>query len=148
MRPLAILDSRIVVPAYVEPLSREEMQKFEDGAGDDAASCAKSSSRTFSLTGDANLLIEPEEKRDPKADLVTRVASVCRAHRLDHFPDLHRRRCFRTHIPTRARSSLARQQLSVTYIPPDEIPKSPRPPPGPESAHHAENIEPGGAAAG
>src|SRR5580693_7596323 len=65
--PLEILDSRVVVPAYVEPLSPDEIEELErprEMTGD----LREIIEPDIFTTGDANLLIEPEEKRDPRSD--------------------------------------------------------------------------------
>jgi hypothetical protein len=129
--PIAILDSRVVVPAYVEPAVPEEIQEFVDRAPDMSAARREVVQPDVFTTGDANLLIEPEEKKDVKSDLVTRTASLVFHIGLIIFlvsiPKL-----FPPHIPTRQEVELASRQLGVTYISPDEIPKMPGPPPGPK----------------
>lgn len=129
--PIAILDARVVVPAYVEPAEPEEIQKFVERAPSTSAARREVVQPDIFTTGDANLLIEPEEKKDAKADLLTRVASVLVHIGLIVFlvsiPKL-----FPSHVPTRQEVELASRQLGVTYIAPDEIPKSPGPPPGPK----------------
>jgi hypothetical protein len=129
--PIAILDSRVVVPAYVEPAEPAEIQEFVDRAPDMSAARREVVQPDIFTTGDANLLIEPEEKKDAKSDLVTRTASLVFHIGLIVFlisiPKL-----FPPHIPTRQEVELASRQLGVTYISPDEIPKMPGPPPGPK----------------
>lgn len=129
--PVAILDSRVVVPAYVEPAEPEEIQEFVDRAPEMSAARREVVQPDIFTTGDANLLIEPEEKKDAKADLLTRVASllvhVVLIVFLVSIPKL-----FPPHIPTRQEVELASRSLGVTYISPDEIPRSPGPPPGPK----------------
>ncbi len=72
---LEILDSRTVVPAFVEPLTAEEL-KTPEHAPQMTAELREIVEPDIFNTGDANLLIEPEDKRDPKSDLVTRVLSI------------------------------------------------------------------------
>ncbi len=72
---LEILDSRTVVPAYVEPLTAEESEAPER-APEMTAELREIVQPDIFTTGDANLLIEPEDKRDPKSDLVTRILSI------------------------------------------------------------------------
>jgi TonB family protein len=72
---LEILDSRTVVPAFVEPLTAEEI-KAPEHAPEMTAELREIVEPDIFNTGDANLLIEPEDKRDPKSDLVTRVLSI------------------------------------------------------------------------
>jgi hypothetical protein len=129
--PIAILDSRVVVPAYVEPAKPKEIQEFVDRAPHMSAARREVVQPDIFTTGDANLLIEPEEKKDAKADLLTRIASLLVHVGLIVFlvsiPKL-----FPPHIPTQQEVELASRQLGVTYISPDEIPKMPGPPPGPK----------------
>ena len=73
--PLAILDSRVVVPAYVEPAAPEDQKEFEH-LPEMTADLREVIEPDMFLTGDANLLIEPEEKHDARWDLVTRTLSV------------------------------------------------------------------------
>src|SRR5579863_2471414 len=74
--PLAILDSRTVVPAYVEPATSEDVKEFERAPHQMTAQLREVVEPDIFTTGDANLLIEPEERRDAKADAFTRTASV------------------------------------------------------------------------
>jgi len=72
---LEILDSRTVVPAFVEPLTAEEI-KTPEHAPEMTAELREIVQPDIFTTGDANLLIEPEETRDQKSDLVRVVLSV------------------------------------------------------------------------
>ena len=72
---LEILDSRTVVPAFVEPLTAEESEAPEH-APEMTAELREIIQPDIFTTGDANLLIEPEDKRDPKSDLVTQILSI------------------------------------------------------------------------
>ena len=69
--PLAILNSRVVVPAYVEPAAPEEIKAFEH-APELTENLREVIEPDLFITGDANLLIEPEEKHDARWDLLTR----------------------------------------------------------------------------
>ena len=64
-----------MVPAFVEPLTAEEL-KTPEHAPEMTAELREIVEPDIFNTGDANLLIEPEDKRDPKSDLVTRVLSI------------------------------------------------------------------------
>jgi len=125
--PLAILDSRMVVPAYVEPPAPGELKEFErpPELTDDLRQVIEPD---IFITGDANLLIEPEEKRDARFDLTTRTLSV-----LVHIGFIiflvFVPKIFPTHVPTQQETELARQQL--TYLLPPETP-APRTPPAPK----------------
>lgn len=127
MIPLAILDSRVVVPAYVEPAAPEELKGFER-LPELTPDLREVIEPDIFITGDANLLIEPEEKRDPRWDLVTRTLSVLVHIGLIIFL-VFTPKIFPTHIPTQAETELARQQL--TYLLPPEVP-APRTPPAPK----------------
>ncbi len=65
-----------MVPARIEPLTREEAEKEFGPPPELTAELREVIEPDIFITGDANLLMEPEEKRDAKYDLVTRVASV------------------------------------------------------------------------
>lgn len=125
---IAVLDSRVVVPAYVEPADEEELKQFERPLALTPQLREVVEPDIF-ITGDANLLVTPEGKRDPKTDALVRVASVTVHIGLILFliftPQL-----FPPHVPTQQEIDLARQQLSFVYQPP-EISK-PALPPGPK----------------
>lgn len=125
--PLAILDSRVVVPAYVEPAAPEELKEFERPP-ELTRELREVIEPDIFITGDANLLIEPEEKRDARSDLVTRTLSVLVHVALIIFL-VFTPKIFPTHVPTQAETELARQQL--TYLLPPETP-APRTPPAPK----------------
>jgi TonB family protein len=72
---LEILDSRTVVPAFVEPLTAEEIRTPEH-APEMTAELREIVQPDIFTTGDANLLIEAEETKDQKSDLVRVVLSV------------------------------------------------------------------------
>ncbi len=124
--PLAILDSRTVVPAYVEPATSEDVKEFERAPHRMTAQLREVVEPDIFTTGDANLLIEPEEKRDAKADAFTRTASVIVHIGLIVFlvflPQI-----FPAHVPTATEIELARNQLGLTYL----RPYQPAKPPGP-----------------
>jgi len=124
--PLAILDSRTVVPAYVEPATSEDVKEFERAPHQMTAQLREVVEPDIFTTGDANLLIEPEERRDAKADAFTRTASVIVHIGLIVFlvflPQI-----FPAHVPTATEIELARNQLGLTYL----RPYQPAKPPGP-----------------
>src|SRR5271167_3787907 len=113
--PLAILDQRVVVPAYVEPPELREIV-----------------SPDIFNTGEANLLVEPEDRRDAKWDAITRVISVA-AHIAFVIFLIFLPKIFPTHVPTREETEIASKELGVVYLPPDEgeVSRRPSPPPGP-----------------
>jgi outer membrane biosynthesis protein TonB len=124
--PLEVLGSRTVVPAHVEPPAPEEIKKFEHPP-EMTRGLREIVEPDIFNTGDANLLIEPEDKRDPKSDLVTRILSIAVHVGLILFlisiPKL-----FPPHTPTQQEIDLAKREL--TYLLPPE-PKGPPVPPAP-----------------
>ena len=70
---LEVLDSRLVVPAHVNVMEPEEREEF---APIDAEKFRDVIEPDIFLTGDANLLIEPEEKRDANWELIRLVISI------------------------------------------------------------------------
>jgi len=125
--PLAILDSRVVVPAYVEPAAPEEIKAFEH-APELTENLREVIEPDLFITGDANLLIEQEDKRDARWDLLTRTMSVG-VHIAVIIFLVFSPKIFPTHVPTQAETEMARQQL--TYLLPPEVP-APRTPPAPK----------------
>jgi outer membrane biosynthesis protein TonB len=116
--PLAILDSRVVVPAYVVPAAPEELKSFEH-TPELTEELREVIEPDLFITGDANLLIEPEEKRDARWDFVTRTMSVG-VHIAVIIFLIFTPKIFPTHVPTDAETEMARQQL--TYLLPPEAP--------------------------
>ncbi|MGD1211917.1 MAG: TonB C-terminal domain-containing protein [Candidatus Acidiferrales bacterium] len=126
--PIAVLDSRVVVPAYVEPAAPEEILEFEH-TPELTADLREVVEPDMFLTGDANLLMEPEDKRDPKSDLLTRVMSVLVHIAVIAFL-IFSPKIFPPHVPTQDEIDLAKKQLQWIYTPPD-LPKT-APPPSPK----------------
>jgi TonB family protein len=129
--PVAILDSRVVVPAFVEKPEQEEIEKF-DRPPEMTAQLREVVEPDVFLTGEANLLVEGEDKRDAKENAITRAASVL-AHIgfivfLVFLPKI-----FPPHVPTQSEIELASKELGVVYLPPDAgaLSRRPSPPPGP-----------------
>ncbi|MGH9744483.1 MAG: TonB C-terminal domain-containing protein, partial [Candidatus Acidiferrales bacterium] len=79
----------------------------------------------------ANLLIEPEAKKDAKWDAITRAASVVVHIGLIIFI-IFIPKMFPPHIPTTKEIEMASKSLGITYISPDDIPALPPGPPGPK----------------
>jgi outer membrane biosynthesis protein TonB len=130
--PLAVLDSRVVVPAFVERPDQEEIEKF-DQPPEMTAQLREVVEPDIFMTGEANLLVEPEDKRDAKWDAATRFASVV-AHVAFIIFLVFLPKIFPSHIPTRDEIEMASKELGVVYLPPDagELSKTPSPPPGPK----------------
>jgi TonB family protein len=129
--PLAIMDRRVVVPAYVEPPEQREIDKF-DQPPQMTAQLREIVSPDIFNTGEANLLVEPEDRRDAKWDAITRVISVV-AHIAFIIFLIFLPKIFPAHRPTREETELASKELGVVYLPPDEgeVSRRPSPPPGP-----------------
>jgi hypothetical protein len=125
---IAVLDSRVVVPAYVEPADAEEQLEFEH-APEMTDQLREVIEPDIFMTGDANLLMEAKDKRDPKSDLLTRVLSVLVHIGLIIFL-IFTPKIFPPHVPTQQEIDLAKQQLRWIYTPPD-LPKT-APPPSPK----------------
>jgi len=128
--PVSVMDSRVVVPVYVEPPEPAEIARF-DKPQVMTPELREVIQPDIFTTGDANLLIEPEAKKDAKWDAITRAASVAVHIGLIVFiifiPKL-----FPPHVPTTKEIELASKSLGITYISPDAIPASPPGPPGPK----------------
>jgi len=126
--PVAILDARVVVPAYVEPAKPEDKKEFQR-APQMTAELREVVEPDIFTTGDANLLIEPEIKRDPKKDAVSQGASVVVHIGLIVFI-IFLPKIFPAHVPTASEIELARNQLGLTYLRPylGEPSKPPGPP--------------------
>ena len=61
-------------------------------------------------TGNANLLIEPEEKKDPKSDLITRVLSIA-VHIVFIVFLIFLPKIFPPHVPTQEELEVASKDL-------------------------------------
>ncbi|MGA8038054.1 MAG: TonB C-terminal domain-containing protein [Candidatus Acidiferrales bacterium] len=125
--PIDVLDTRVVVPAYVEAPEQREIDKF-DKPPEMTAQLREIVEPDVLTTGEANLLVEPEEKRDAKADAFTRVASVI-AHIAFIIFLIFLPKIFPPHIPTREETELASKELGIVYLPPDagNLTKAPEP---------------------
>jgi TonB family protein len=113
---IAVLDERMVVPPYVEPLTAENIKEFEIPLEMTPALREVVEPDIFN-TGDANLLIEPTKKRDTKEDLLTRVLSVA-AHVILIIFLISIPKLFPPHIPTQEELDMARKELPFVYLPP------------------------------
>jgi outer membrane biosynthesis protein TonB len=126
---IAILDSRVVVPAYVEPATRGEMRHFERLPHEMTPALREVVAPDVFITGDANLLIAPTTKRDTKNDAIIRTISVIVHIGLVIFI-IFLPKIFPYHPPTQDEIDLARNQLSFVYSPPEV--STPALPPGPK----------------
>jgi outer membrane biosynthesis protein TonB len=127
--PIAILDSRIVVPAFVEPPEQREIDRF-DQPQEMTPELRELIQPDIFTTGEANLLVEPEDRRSAKWDAITRAASVA-GHIAFIIFLIFLPKLFPAHVPTRDEIELASKSLGVVYLPPDagELSKAPGPPP-------------------
>jgi len=128
--PVSMMDSRVVVPVFVEAPEPAEIARFNKPQVMTAALREVIQTDIFT-TGDANLLIEPEAKKDAKWDAITRAASVVVHIGLIIFI-IFIPKMFPPHIPTTKEIEMASKSLGITYISPDEIPAMPPGPPGPK----------------
>jgi outer membrane biosynthesis protein TonB len=126
---IAILDSRVVVPAYVEPATRGEMRHFERLPHEMTPALREVVAPDVFITGDPNLLIAPTTKRDTKNDAIIRTVSVIVHIGLVIFV-IFLPKIFPYHPPTQDEIDLARNQLSFVYSPPET--STPALPPGPK----------------
>jgi TonB family protein len=126
--PQGIQDSRVVVPAYVEAPAPHERKDFEH-APEMTAGLREIVEPDVFITGDANLLIQPEDKKNAKSDAAVRTISLI-VHigliLLLIFPP----KFLLSRPPTQAELDLARKQLSFVYMPPEG--PSTAPPPSPK----------------
>ena len=127
-----ILDSRVVVPAFVEPPEQREIDRF-DQPQEMTPELRELIQPDIFTTGEANLLVEPEDQRDAKWDAITRAASVA-GHIAFIIFLIFLPKIFPPHIPTAQEIELASKSLGVVYLPPDagELSKAPGPPPAPK----------------
>jgi TonB family protein len=131
---LDILDSRVVVPAYVEPPEQSELDKF-DKPPQMTAQLRELVEPDMFNTGEANLLVEPEEKRDAKEDLITRALSIAFHIGLVIFV-IFLPKIFPAHVPTVDDAIAASKSLGVVYLPSDAESLSKAPPSAPAPKVH------------
>jgi TonB family protein len=117
---LEVLDSRTVVPAHVRPLAPE--QKAEMSRPVDTPELRQVVEPDIFITGDANLLIDQEEKHDTKWDNIARIGSIFAHIALILFL-INIPRIFKATAPE---ITEADRNLGVVYMPP-ALP-TPRPP--------------------
>jgi TonB family protein len=125
--PIAILDSRVVVPAYVEPATAEDTKEFHKPREMTPELRAMVEPDIY-LTGEANLLVEPEQKRAAKWDVIF-LGFAIGFHILLLIFLLLIPKMFPAHVPTNEEIRDASELLGKVYIPPGDIPKSTPPAP-------------------
>ena len=112
-----------MVPAHIEPPKPEDLKEF-DHTPELTAELREVVEADIFLTGDANLLIESEVKRDANrltSGSLTVLVHVGLIIFLIFIPKI-----FPAHVPTQQEIDRARQQL--TYVLPEEPPEPARPP--------------------
>lgn len=116
MLPLDILDSRMVVPAEVNPVTEDELQE-EAKPLEVTAELREVIQPDIFITGDANLLIGPEEKRKTSDDALKLTLSILFHVAVILFLILSPK-MFPSHEPTDEQMALAKRQLQWIYTPP------------------------------
>jgi TonB family protein len=124
---LEVLDVRTVVPAHVKPMDQQQLRELERRP-EMTAGLREVVDPDIFTTGNANLLVEPEEKHDTKWDFVVRMASIAIHIGLIIFL-ISAPRIFPAHVPTQQEIDMAKKQLSFVYLPPET---STPPPPAPK----------------
>jgi outer membrane biosynthesis protein TonB len=114
--PLDILDSRMVVPAEVNPITEEELRQ-EEKPLQVTPELREVIQPDIFLTGNANLLIEPEEKRKTSDDALKLTLSILFHVAVILFLILSPK-IFPQHAPTDEDIALAKRQLQWIYTPP------------------------------
>jgi outer membrane biosynthesis protein TonB len=123
--PLDILDSRMVVPVDVNPLTEEESREAEH-TPQVTRELREVIQPDIFITGDANLLIEPEEKRRTQDDALKLILSILFHVAVILFLILSPK-IFPAHAPTDEQTALAKRQLQWIYTPPPEPRVQPSP---------------------
>lgn len=124
--PVAVLDERVVVPAFVEPVTEDLLKEFERPLRM-TPDLREVVEPDIFITGDANLLIQPEAKKNPKWDALMRVLSVAAHVALLAFVLLWPK-IFPYHAPSDQDIKNAQQELNFVYMPPEKpVPAAPTP---------------------
>ena len=114
--PLDILDSRMVVPVEVNPITEEDLRQAEKPP-EVTPELREVIQPDIFLTGDANLLIGPEEKRRTSDDALKLTLSILFHVAVILFLILSPK-MFPSHEPTDEQIALAKRQLQWIYTPP------------------------------
>ena len=122
---IAVLDERVVVPAYVEPAVEADLKElirpFEM-----TSELREVVEPDIFTTGDANLLVAAEAKRNLKTDTTVRVTSAIIHIALVIFL-ISIPKIFPPHVPTQEELEMARNELkNWVYLPPEN--STPAPP--------------------
>jgi hypothetical protein len=121
---IAVLDERVVVPAYIEPPPKEELRQppkpiavtpeFREVVEPD-----------IFITGDPNLLVAADAKHDLRTDTTVRVASVI-IHILLVIFLISLPKLFPYHSPTQEEMDAVRKELgNIMYLPPETLKPTP-----------------------
>ena len=119
---LEVLDARLVVPAHIKPLEPE--QEFVRPL--DTAALRQVVEPDIFITGDANLLIEPEDKHDAKWDNLARIGSIA-AHILLILLLVNLPKIFSNSTPSAVAVTPEQKEISMLYLPPEQAPRPPAP---------------------
>jgi TonB family protein len=115
---IAVLDERVVVPAYIEPAVEEDLNELTKPF-EMTSSLREVVEPDIFTTGDANLLVAAEPKRNIKTDTTVRVISVILHMALVIFL-ISIPKIFPPHVPTQEEMNLARNELkNWVYLPPE-----------------------------
>jgi len=124
---IAIMDERVVVPAYVEPPVEDLLKEF-DKLPEMTPELREIVEPDMFITGDPNLLVATEPKHSAKYDAVVRASSLI-VHVLLVIFLIFSPKIFPYHPPSQEEMDLARRQLSFVYMPSETSKPAP---PGPK----------------
>jgi TonB family protein len=120
---LEVLDARLVVPAHIRPLEPEQR---EFARPVDSARLREVVEPDIFITGDANLLIESEEKHDTKWDNLARIGSIA-AHIVLILLLVNLPKIFSSSTPSAVAVTPEQKEISMLYLPPEQAPRPPTP---------------------
>ncbi|HEY6464671.1 MAG TPA: TonB C-terminal domain-containing protein [Candidatus Acidoferrales bacterium] len=121
---LEVLDARLVVPAHIKPLEPE--QELPAARPLDTAALRQVVEPDIFITGDANLLIESEEKHDSKWDNLARIGSIA-AHIVLILLLVNLPKIFSSSTPSAVAVTPEQKEISMLYLPPEQAPRPPAP---------------------
>jgi TonB family protein len=114
---IAVLDERVVVPAYVEPAVEADLKELIKPL-EMTAELREVVEPDMFITGDPNLLVTAEAKRNLKTDTTVRIMSVVIHIALVIFL-ISIPKIFPPHVPTQEELEMARNELkNWVYLPP------------------------------
>lgn len=121
---LEVLDARLLVPAHIRPLEPEQERELARPV--DAARLREVVEPDIFITGDANLLIESEEKHDAKWDNLARAGSIA-AHIVLILFLINLPKLFSSSTPSAVAVTPEQKEISMLYLPPEQAPRPPTP---------------------